>query len=191
VVKGQALPAYDPRSVQGIGVTYATSTMGADHTAGYAVAANVLGVGDAVDPLKPEGQVALSRNLQIATAAIDATGLCLFIAFAILDQEDTFNAMLDMLDAFTGQKLTADDVVALGKKILDYERDFNTRAGFTSKQDRLPDFFKNEPLPPHNVQMPGFYPETGRQGRIQAYQDKLHCRVWPKRTEQPEPGHWI
>ncbi|MBW1738815.1 MAG: aldehyde ferredoxin oxidoreductase, partial [Deltaproteobacteria bacterium] len=150
VVKGQALPAYDPRSVQGIGVTYATSTMGADHTAGYSITGNVLGVGGTVDPLKPEGQVALSRNLQIATAAIDATGLCLFIAFAILDHEDTFNAMLDMLGAFTGQNLTADDVMALGKKILDYERDFN-RAGFTSKQDRLPDFFKNEPLPPHNV----------------------------------------
>ncbi len=151
VVKGQALPAYDPRSVQGIGVTYATSTMGADHTAGYAVTANILGVGGTVDPLKPEGQVELSRNLQIATAAIDATGLCLFIAFAILDQEDTFNAMLDMLGAFTGQDLAADDVVAMGKKILDYEKDFNTRAGFTSKQDRLPDFFKNEPLPPHNM----------------------------------------
>ncbi|MGD8448345.1 MAG: aldehyde ferredoxin oxidoreductase C-terminal domain-containing protein [Desulfobacterales bacterium] len=151
VVKGQALPAYDPRSVQGIGVTYATSTMGADHTAGYSITANVLGVGGTVDPLKPEGQVALSRNLQIATAAIDATGLCLFIALAILDQEDTFNAMLDMLGAFTGQNFTADDVIALGKKILDYERDFNTRAGFTSKQDRLPDFFINEPLAPHNV----------------------------------------
>jgi aldehyde:ferredoxin oxidoreductase len=150
-VKGQALPAYDPRSVQGIGVTYATSTMGADHTAGYAITANVLGVGGTVDPLKPEGQVELSRNLQIATAAIDATGLCLFIAFAILDQEDTFNAMLDMLGAFTGQNLTADDVVALGKKILDYERDFNTRAGFTSSHDRLPDFFKNEPLPSLNI----------------------------------------
>jgi len=151
VVKGQALPAYDPRSVQGMGVTYATSTMGADHTAGYTITANILGVGGTVDPLKPEGQVALSRNLQIATAAIDATGLCLFIALAILDQEDTFNAMLDMLGAFTGQNLTADDVVALGKKILDHERDFNTRASFTSKQDRLPDFFKNESLPPHNI----------------------------------------
>ncbi len=151
VVKGQAMPAYDPRSVQGIGVTYATSPMGADHTAGYAVTANVLGVGGNVDPLKPEGQVELSRNLQIATAAIDATGFCLFIAFAILDQEDTFGAMLDILSGFTGQPCTADDVVALGKQILDYERDFNTRAGFTSKQDRLPEFFKNEPLPPHNV----------------------------------------
>ena len=104
-----------------------------------------------MDPLKPEGQVELSRNLQIATAAIDATGMRLFIAFAILDQEDTFNALLDILSGFTGQPCTGDDVVALGKKILDYERDFNTRAGFTSKHDRLPSFFKTEALPPHNV----------------------------------------
>ena len=104
VVKGQAMPAYDPRAVQGIGVTYATSPMGADHTAGYAVATNILNVGGKVDPLKPEGQVELSRNLQIATAAIDSTGMCLFIAFAVLDQPETFQALLDMLNAFYGLK---------------------------------------------------------------------------------------
>ncbi|MBW1802467.1 MAG: aldehyde ferredoxin oxidoreductase, partial [Deltaproteobacteria bacterium] len=109
VVKGQAMPAYDPRGVQGIGVTYATSTMGADHTAGYAFTANVLGVGGTVDPLKPEGQIELSRNLQIATAALDSTGMCLFVAFAILDQPDTFQAMIDLINAFYGWEWTADD----------------------------------------------------------------------------------
>ena len=132
-VKGQSMPAYDPRAVKGIGVTYATSPMGADHTAGYAVTANILGVGGTVDPLKPEGQIELSRNLQIATAAIDATGYCLFIAFAILDQPDTFQDMLDVINAFTGLELTGDDVTALGKQILDFESDFNRRAGFTSQ----------------------------------------------------------
>ncbi len=151
VVKGQALPAYDPRAIQGMGVTYATSTMGGDHTAGYAVAANVLKIGGYVDPLKPEGQIDLSRNLQIATAAVDATGMCLFIAFATMDQPETFQALIDLLNAFYGWKLTADDVVALGKKILKLERGFNAQAGFTAKQDRLPDFFKKEKLPPHNV----------------------------------------
>jgi len=151
VVKGQALPAYDPRAIQGMGVTYATTTMGADHTAGYAVTANVLKVGGYVDPLKAEGQIELSRNLQIATAAIDATGMCLFIAFAILDQPETFQALLDLLNALYGLNLTGDDVTALGKKILTMERDFNKRAGFTNQQDRLPEFFKKELLPPHNV----------------------------------------
>jgi aldehyde:ferredoxin oxidoreductase len=151
VVKGQAMPAYDPRAVQGIGVTYATSPMGADHTAGYAVTANVLKVGGDVNALKPEGQIELSRNLQIATAAIDSTGMCLFIAFAVLDQPDTFQALLDMLNAFYGLNLTGDGVTDLGKKVLAMERDFNARAGFTPQHDRLPDYFKTEKFAPHNV----------------------------------------
>ncbi len=151
VVKNQAIPAYDPRGVQGIGVTYATSTMGADHTAGYAVATNILKVGGFVDPLKPDGQVDLSRNLQIATAAVDSTGMCLFIAFPLLDQPDTFQHLLDLLNAHYGLSLTADDVVALGKKILSAERSFNARAGFTAEHDRLPRFFEQQPLAPHQV----------------------------------------
>jgi aldehyde:ferredoxin oxidoreductase len=150
-VKGQSMPAYDPRTVQGIGVTYATTPMGADHTAGYAVTANVLQVGGSVDPLKPEGQIELSRNLQIATAAIDATGYCLFIAFAILDQPDTNQDMLDVINAFAGLNLTGDDVTGLGKTILTFEREFNAGAGFSANDDRLPEFFKTEPLPPHNI----------------------------------------
>ncbi len=151
VVKGQALPAYDPRAVKGQGVTYATSPMGADHTAGYAVTANILSVGGTLDPLKTEGQVELSRNLQIATAAVDATGLCLFVAFAVLDIPDALVAVVDMLNAKYGLSLTGDDVVALGKKILSCERDFNRRAGITEAADRLPDFFTDERLAPHGV----------------------------------------
>jgi len=151
VVKNQSMPAYDPRAVQGMGVTYATSTMGADHTAGYSVTANLLGVGGTVDPLSPQGQVELSRNLQISTAAIDSTGMCLFIAFAILDQEETFNAMVDMINAFSGLNLTGDDVAELGKNILKKEREFNRQAGFTEKDDRLPEYFLKESLPPHDV----------------------------------------
>jgi aldehyde:ferredoxin oxidoreductase len=151
VVKGQAMPAYDPRGIQGIGVTYATSTMGADHTAGYAVASNVAGVGGKTDALSPVGQAELSRNLQIATAAIDATGMCLFIAFPLLDQPETFQALIDVINGFSGASLTADDVTELGKSILKNERDFNAAAGFTNKDDRLPDYFKKEKLPPHDI----------------------------------------
>lgn len=151
VVKGQAIPAYDPRAIQGIGVTYATSTMGADHTAGYAIATNILKSGGYVDPLKKEGQIELSRNLQIATAAIDSTGMCLFIAFAILDQPETFQALIDLLNSFYGLNMIADDVTNLGKNVLKMEREFNKSAGFTSAHDRLPRYFYTEPLPPHNI----------------------------------------
>ena len=153
VVKKQSMPAYDPRAVMGIGVTYATTPMGADHTAGYAVGANIMGVGGAViDPLKPEGQMELARNLQIATAILtDSTGMCLFIAFAILDQPETFDALVDLINAFTGESFTGDDLMEKGKAILKCERDFNFKAGFTEKDDRLPEYFKKEPLAPHNV----------------------------------------
>jgi len=150
VVKRQALPAYDPRSVKGVGVTYCTSPMGADHTAGYAVAPNILKVGGDVDPLKKEGNVEISKNLQIATAAIDSAGLCLFVAFAVLDAEDGVQTIVDLLNAQYGLSLTPDDVVSLGISVLKDEYEFNARAGFTKIHDRLPDFFE-EPLPPPNT----------------------------------------
>ena len=150
VVKGQGIPAYDPRPIMGIGVTYATSTMGGDHTVGYAIAPNILKVGGEVDPLKPEGQVETSRNLQIATAAVDTVGLCLFVAFAILDIPTGFEGIYEMLNAHYGLSLTADDVSALGMKILKIEREFNKKAGFTNADDRLPDFFMKEKLAPHD-----------------------------------------
>ena len=151
VVKGQAMPAYDPRGIMGIGVTYATTTMGADHTAGYAVGSNIMGTGGKTDPLSPEGQAELSKNLQIATAAIDSTGMCLFIAFPCLDQPETFQALIDVINGFSGASLTADDVTELGKSILKNEREFNAATGMTNKDDRLPDYFKKEKLSPHNI----------------------------------------
>ncbi|MFP4056722.1 MAG: aldehyde ferredoxin oxidoreductase family protein [Candidatus Brocadiia bacterium] len=151
-VKGQAMPAYDPRAAKGIGVTYATSTMGADHTAGYAIAQNVLGVGGSVDPLKPEGQVELSAALQQATAALDSTGLCLFVAFCVLDVPDAAQAVVDMVNAHCGTQWTAEDYLeTLGRATLRAEREFNRRAGFTDADDRLPDFFAAEPLEPHGT----------------------------------------
>ncbi len=151
VVKNQAIPAYDPRAIKGIGITYATSTQGADHTMGYTIATNILNVGGSVDPLTKEGQVELSRNLQVATAAIDSTGMCLFIAFAALDNETCLPALVDMLNARFDLSLTGDDVVSLGQTILKTERAFNSAAGFTAADDRLPEFFYTEPLPPHNT----------------------------------------
>lgn len=151
VVKNQAIPAYDPRAIKGIGITYATSTQGADHTMGYTIATNILNVGGSCDPLSKKGQVELSRNLQIATAAIDSTGMCLFIAFAALDNAACLPALIELINARFGIALTGDDVVNLGKYILKTEKAFNEKAGFTNLDDRLPEFFYTEPVPPHNV----------------------------------------
>jgi aldehyde:ferredoxin oxidoreductase len=77
--------------------------------------------------------------------------MCLFIAFAIMDQEDTFAALVDTINGFTGLSLTGDDVTELGKTVLRLEREFNAAAGFSAKDDRLPAYFKKEALPPHNI----------------------------------------
>ncbi len=150
-VKGQSMPAYEPRAVKGIGITYATSTMGADHTAGYTVAPEILSVGGKSDPLNPEGKAALSRAFQATTAFIDSTGHCLFIAFAILDIASGYEGMIEECNGVLGTGWTADDVLKTGGDILKVERAFNEKAGFTSVHDRLPEFVRTEPLPPHNM----------------------------------------
>ena len=149
-VKGQSMPAYEPRAVKGIGITYATSPMGADHTAGYTICPEILGVMGKLDPLTPEGKAALSRAFQATTAFIDSTGHCLFIAFAILDIATAYQGMIDECNAVLGTKWTADDIVKIGGDILKMERAFNEKAGLNIAHDRLPEFMKSEPLPPHN-----------------------------------------
>lgn len=148
VVKRQGLPAYDPRAVKGIGVTYATTPMGADHTAGYAVTANLAGQ---VDALKPDGQVELSRGLQMVTAALDSAGLCLFVAFPILDIPEGAAAIPKMLNALFGWDLDNDGLAAYGQEVLKTELAFNKAAGFSANDDRLPEFFTRDKLPPHNT----------------------------------------
>jgi aldehyde:ferredoxin oxidoreductase len=150
-VKGQAMPAYSPRSVKGIGTTYATSTMGADHTSGYTICPEILGVSGKLDAMDPGGKGELSRNFQAATAFIDSSGHCLFIAFAILDIATGFQGMIDECNGVLGTNWTADDITEYGKEIMRKERAFNEKAGFTKAHDRLPEFMKYEPLPPHNT----------------------------------------
>ncbi len=150
-VKGQSMPAYEPRAIKGIGVTYATTPMGADHTAGYTIAPEIAGVGGKVDPLSDEGKADLSLTFQAATAFIDSTGYCLFIAFPILDIATGWAGMAETVAGVTGRKVTGDDVVPMGKEILKMERLFNERAGLTAEDDRLPEFMRDEKLPPHDV----------------------------------------
>jgi len=149
--KGQSMPAYEPRAVKGIGVTYATTPMGADHTAGYTIAPEIAGVSGKVDPLSDEGKAELSLTFQAATAFIDSTGYCLFIAFPILDIAKGWEGMAESVAGVTGLEITGGDVIPLGKEILKVERIFNEHAGFTAADDRPPEFMRYEKLPPHNV----------------------------------------
>jgi aldehyde:ferredoxin oxidoreductase len=149
-VKGQSMPAYEPRAVKGIGITYATSTMGADHTAGYTICPEILSVGGKADPLSPEGKAALSRAFQATTAFIDSSGHCLFIAFPILDIPSGFEGMIEECNGVLGTNWKSEDAAKIGAEILRKERAFNEAAGLTKADDRVPEFMKYEQLPPHN-----------------------------------------
>lgn len=148
-VKDQGIPAYDPRAVKGIGVTYATTPMGADHTAGYAIAPEVMKVGGDVDPLSTE-KADLSRSLQASTAVIDSIGHCLFIAFAVLDIPEGLEGAVQEVNGVLGTDIEVEDVEDIGMDILETEREFNKAAGFTKEEDRLPEFMNQEELAPKN-----------------------------------------
>ncbi|MBW1820011.1 MAG: aldehyde ferredoxin oxidoreductase [Deltaproteobacteria bacterium] len=145
-VKGQSIAAYDPRALQGNGITYATSPMGADHTAG-----NLIGeyLGGALNPLGKEGQVEASRNAQIAMAMVDNAGICLLASFALADPAGG-EAFLKIINAKLGTQMGPDDGPAQAVGILQAELEFNRKAGLTKEDDRLPKMFYDEPLPPHN-----------------------------------------
>jgi aldehyde:ferredoxin oxidoreductase len=148
VVKGQGVAGFDPRAMRGNGVTFATSPMGADHTAGNVVGLCLQGK---LDPMQAEGAVDVSRNLQITTAAFDSTGLCFMASVALMEPEPQA-VFRQAMNAILGWELGPDDFPrAMGIRVLKAEREFNRRAGFTNEDDRLPKFYYEEPLPPHNT----------------------------------------
>ena len=132
-VKGQEFPAYDPRGIQGMGLTYATSNRGACHLRSYTVASEILGIPEKTDPLATEGKAGLVKAFQDATAAVDSTGLCLFTTFAW-----SLDDFYPQVDAACEGEWTLDRLVEVGERIWNLERKFNLEAGFTGKDDTLP-----------------------------------------------------
>ncbi|HEX5681985.1 MAG TPA: aldehyde ferredoxin oxidoreductase C-terminal domain-containing protein [Desulfobacterales bacterium] len=140
---GQAMPGYDPRSLKGNGVTYATSPMGADHTAG-----NAFGARAQVNPLIVKGQKELSLKLQIISAMLDSTGLCLFARPPVIADPQL---MVDMLNGRYGWGWTKADLDQANREVLRNELEFNRRAGITAADYRIPEYMREEPLTPHQV----------------------------------------
>ncbi len=141
VVKGQALSAYDPRSVKGTGVTYATSPQGADHTCGLTIRAKI-------DHLDPKGQIEVSRGAQIRMAGFDSLGACIFAGFGFGADAAVIPALLN---SRYGWDVGEDALLEIGRESLKLEREFNRLAGFTAVDDRLPEWLTKEALPPTNA----------------------------------------
>ncbi len=139
-VKGQEFPAYDSRGIQGMGLTYATSNRGACHLRSYTVASEVLGIPVKTDPLATDGKPALVKAFQDATAVFDSAGICLFTSFAW-----TLADVQPQLATACTDEYTMEELALIGERIWNLERDFNNRAGFTSKDDTLPKRLLTEP----------------------------------------------
>lgn len=128
-VKGQGLPAWEPRTLKGMGVTYCTSPQGADHTAGMVTARGAT----------PETLVKQSRHEQLVMMAIDSAGVCQFS-----------NALPGDLAQFIAHRFDItygdEDVLHAAREAIEAEREFNRRAGFDRHDDRLPRWLQDEPL---------------------------------------------
>src|SRR5512143_3786469 len=142
VVKRQAMSAYEPRAIKGTGVTYATTPQGADHTAGLTIRFKI-------NHLDPAVQREASLNAQLNMAGYDSLGICIFGASGYTAAPDS--VIKRLLQARYGWQDVPDNVLQeLGKQAIKMEREFNRRAGFTAKDDRLPEWMTREPLSPHN-----------------------------------------
>ena len=147
-IKGQGISAYDPRVFKGMGVTYATSPMGADHTSGAAIVGRVSSQNkDYGELTKNKGKLDLSFELQVYTTILDSMGCCYFIGPSYENMEiitAAINAMYDL-------DLTRAEVINIGKHILKTELAFNEKAGITRVNNDVPEFFKLEPSEPSGL----------------------------------------
>jgi aldehyde:ferredoxin oxidoreductase len=139
--KKQEMPAYDPRGVQGVGIEYATSNRGGCHVRGYTIAVEVLGNPVKMDNLALEGKAELTITFQNLTAALDASGACLFSTFGLGADE-----LAEMLTDLTGVPYPTEEFMKAGDRIWNLERVFNLKAGITGKDDKLPERLLRNPI---------------------------------------------
>lgn len=141
-VKKQELPAYDPRGVQGHGITYAVNNRGGCHIKGYMINPEILGYPEKLDRFSLEGKAAYAKVFHDLTAVIDALGLCIFTTFGLGAQD-----YVDMYNSVCGDIYNIDTLLQAGDRIWTLEKIFNLRAGIDSSQDTLPKRLLKTPIP--------------------------------------------
>ncbi|MFC7201404.1 aldehyde ferredoxin oxidoreductase family protein [Halospeciosus flavus] len=135
-VKGQSIPAYDPRCMKGMGIAYATSNRGACHLRGYTPAAEILGIPEKVDPYEWRGKGELTATFQDMHAISDSFDICKFNAFA-----EGVEEYVNQYNGMTGRDVTEDDLLKAGERIYNLERYYNNLVGFDGDDDSLPERF--------------------------------------------------
>ncbi len=138
-VRKQAMSAYDPRVVEGTGVTYMTSQQGADHTAGNPARVETF-------DMSLDEVMKLSFDYQVKSAALDALGLCYMSASAT---DEAIPVIAEAIAERYDLRLPETFFFDLGREVLRLELAFNRAAGLPETEP-LPRFFYDEPLPPTN-----------------------------------------
>ncbi|SHG74099.1 aldehyde ferredoxin oxidoreductase family protein [Halobaculum gomorrense] len=141
-VKGQTIPAYDPRCMKGMGIAYATSNRGACHLRAYTPSAEILGIPQKVDPYEHEGKGELTVTFQDLHAISDSFDICKFNAFA-----EGIEEYVMQYSGMTGLDVTEDDLIEAGKRIYTLERYYNNLNGFDGEDDSLPARFLEGGIP--------------------------------------------
>jgi aldehyde:ferredoxin oxidoreductase len=150
VSKKQEFPGYEPRGSQAMGLAYATSPIGGSHMRGDPAYFELFGVPKPMDPLQWEGKAKVTKAYQDLSAVIDSAGLCIFFAVRNLAAKDLGVApvgILEYLNAATDADYTLKELMGAGQRIINAERMFLVRAGFTRKDDSLPKRLTEEPAP--------------------------------------------
>ena len=150
VSKKQEFPGYEPRGAQAMGLAYATSPIGGSHMRGDPAYFELFGVPESMDPHQWEGKAKVTKAYQDLSAIIDSAGLCIFFAVRNLASKDLGVApvgILEYLNAATGAGYTLEELKQAGERVINAERMFLVRAGFTAKDDSLPRRLTEEPSP--------------------------------------------
>jgi aldehyde:ferredoxin oxidoreductase len=141
-VKKLELAAYDPRGLQGQGLSYATGVRGGDHINGYMISPEVIGIPQKLDPLSNEGKAVWTKAFQDLTAAIDAAGICLFSSLAPMGAPD----YADLVSTVTGMAVDDKEIMRIGERIWNVQKLFNIKVGYKKADDTLPQRLLTEPL---------------------------------------------
>jgi len=116
-------------------MTYFTSPMGADHTAGLTYRI----------PKNREQQTENSLRAQIQSATCDAFGYCLN---SVPGGASVYPFFAALMNARYGLNMTAEEVMEIGKDTLRDQIAFNKKAQFSQIDTDIPSFFKDESIAP-------------------------------------------
>ena len=143
VVRGQELPAYDPRGAQGHGLAYATSNRGGCHLRAYIIAPEIVGIPQLLNRFETKGKAEWVKEFQDVFATIDSLVVCKFVVFAYWA-----DMLAEQLSTVTGWDVTVEEFKKIGERIYNAERVFNVLSfGDGEDYDTLPKRLLEEPMP--------------------------------------------